>query len=210
MKSVPLAQSAQTALPLVSYFRSPGKRCAGAFSLTEVVIAMGVATVAFTSIIALFPLGLNMSKESFESTQAALIAKSIMGQIVDVQSGTGNTGFRRITTGTNNDPTTGSLFSFDVNRYTTPTNLYLAYSYATNIDGRNYWKPAATNSSNGISKNAWDSGVSGSTALVRVTLNRVFNGGATYDIHAVEVQVDYPGSVSYTNRTHEIFARICH
>ena len=49
-----------------------------AFSLTEVVIAMGVAAVAFTSIIALFPLGLNMSKESYEATQAAVIAQSIM------------------------------------------------------------------------------------------------------------------------------------
>ena len=54
-----------------------------AFSLTEVVIAMGVAAVAFTSIIALFPLGLNMSKESYEATQAALIAQTTLADLKD-------------------------------------------------------------------------------------------------------------------------------
>ena len=57
-----------------------------AFSLTEVVIAMGVAAVAFTSIIALFPLGLNMSRESYEATQAAVIAQSIMADLSDQAS----------------------------------------------------------------------------------------------------------------------------
>jgi len=58
-------------------------RQSSAFSLTEVVIAMGVAAVAFTSIIALFPLGLNMSKESYEATQAALIAQTIIADLSD-------------------------------------------------------------------------------------------------------------------------------
>ena len=62
-----------------SFFsNATSRRLSAAFSLTEVVIAMGVAAVAFTSIIALFPLGLNMSKESYEATQAALIAQTIM------------------------------------------------------------------------------------------------------------------------------------
>ena len=58
-------------------------RESSAFSLTEVVIAMGVAAVAFTSIIALFPLGLGMSKESYEATQAALIAQTILADLKD-------------------------------------------------------------------------------------------------------------------------------
>jgi len=62
-------------------------RESSAFSLTEVVIAMGVAAVAFTSIIALFPLGLNMSKESYEATQAALIAQTIFCDLRDQLTG---------------------------------------------------------------------------------------------------------------------------
>ena len=77
--SMPLRHSSQLKHP----FRS---RLVAAFSLTEVVIAMGVAAVAFTSIIALFPLGLNMSKESYEATQAAVIAQSIMADLSDQAS----------------------------------------------------------------------------------------------------------------------------
>lgn len=178
------------------------------FSLTEVVIALGVATVAFTSIIALFPLGLTMSKESFESTQAALIAKSIMSQIVDVQGTTTNTGSRLITTGTNNDPSNSPTAKFKVGSYLNSTNIYLAYTYATNNDGRNFWKPSFTNGATGIPQSAWEAGVPNSVALARITLNRLFTEGATYDIHLVEVQVDYPGNLARTNRTREIFARV--
>ncbi|NDD57578.1 MAG: hypothetical protein EBZ44_07730 [Verrucomicrobia bacterium] len=49
----------------------------------EVVLAMGVATLAFTTIIALFPVGLNLSKETHEETQAALIAQSLLSDLRD-------------------------------------------------------------------------------------------------------------------------------
>ena len=177
---------------------------ASAFSLTEVVLAMGVAAVAFTTIIGLFPLGLSMSKESYESTQAALIAQSLMGQAIDAQGGTGNTGFRRFAITPSNDPTKGTLFSIDVGNYNPTADLYLAYTNYLETNGLSYWKPSKT-----ISSNEWSS-ISSSAALVRVSFKRIFTGGKTYDIHGVEVQVDYPGNVPYTNRTHEIFSRICH
>jgi type II secretory pathway pseudopilin PulG len=179
-----------------------------AFSLTEVVIAMGVAAVAFTSIIALFPLGLSMSKESYETTQAAFITQSIMNQITDAQSGNTLTGFRRIINTANNDPTKkGSLESIDVGKYKSSTNVYLAYTNYVNTNGEVFWKPAST-----ITAADWNSGKLNSPALVRVTLNRIFTGGNGYDIHGVEVQVDYPGNLALTNlaRKHEIFSRICH
>jgi len=179
-------------------------RMESAFSLTEVVIAMGVAAIAFTSIIGLFPLGLSMSKESYESTQAALIAQSLMGQAIDAQGGTGNTGFRRFAITPTNDPTKGTLSSIDVGNYNPATDLYLAYTNYFETNGLSYWKPSKT-----ISSNEWSS-ISSSAALVRVSFKRIFNGGKTYDIHGVEVQVDYPGNATYSNRTHEIFSRICH
>jgi len=178
-----------------------------AFSLTEVVIAMGVAAVAFTSIIALFPLGLSMSKESYETTQAAFITQSIMNQITDAQSGNTLTGFRRIIKTANNDPTKGGLESINVGTYVSSTNVYLAYANYVGTNGEVFWKPDST-----ITADVWKSGKLNSPALVRVTLNRIFTGGKTYDIHGVEVQVDYPGNLALTNlaRKHEIFSRICH
>ena len=178
-----------------------------AFSLTEVVIAMGVAAVAFTSIIALFPLGLNMSKESYETTQAAFITQSIMNQVADAQGGSGNTGNRRIIKTANNNPNTGGLESINVGSYLSSTNVYIAYTNYVDTNGQVFWKPAST-----ISAAEWDKGKPNSAALVRVTLNRVFTGGKLYDIHGVVVQVDYPGNLALTNRArnHEIFSRICH
>ena len=183
------------------------RRLSAAFSLTEVVIAMGVAAVAFTSIIALFPLGLNMSKESYETTQAAFITQSIMSQITDAQSGNTLTGFRRIIKTANNEPTNSSLETINVGTYLPSTNVYIAYTNYVNTNGEVFWKPAST-----ITAADWNRGKSNSTALVRVTLNRIFIGGKTYDIHGVEVQVDYPGNLALTNlaRKHEIFSRICH
>jgi len=175
-----------------------------AFSLTEVVLAMGVAAVAFTTIIGLFPLGLSMSKESYESTQAALIAKSLMSQAIDSQGGSGNLAYRRFNMNSTNDPTKGALASLDVNNYTSTTNLYLAYTNYFETNGLSYWRPSKM-----ISITEW-SNISTSAALARVSFKRIFTGGKTYDIHGVEVQIDYPGNVPYTNRTHEIFSRICH
>jgi len=168
---------------------------------------MGVAAVAFTSIIALFPLGLSMSKESFETTQASFITQSIMNQITDAQGGTGLTGFRRIIKSANNDPAKGVLESIDVNNYPSSTNVYIAYTNYVDTNGQVFWKPAST-----ITAAVWSDGKPNSAALVRVTLNRIFTGGKTYDIHGVEVQVDYPGNFALTNRArnHEIFSRICH
>ena len=182
-------------------------RESSAFSLTEVVIAMGVAAVAFTSIIALFPLGLAMSKETFETTQAALITQSIMNQILDVQGGSGNTGFRRIIVNTNNDPSNGAnLANFNVGSYNPSTNIVIFYTnYLNPSNGQISWKPGGT-----ANTNDWQNGKINSPALVRVTLRRIFTGGAASDIHGVEVQVDYPGNAKLTNRTHEVFSRICH
>ena len=185
------------------------RRLLPAFSLTEVVIAMGVAAVAFTSIIGLFPLGLGMSKESHESTQAALIAKSLMNQAIDAQGGSGNTGFRRIAVTPRNDPSLGTnLVSFNANSYVNPTNVYIGYAALADTNGSVFWKPLSTG--NPLPITSWSNGVPNCTALVRMTFCRILTGGAANDIHRVEVQVDYPGNLPYAKRSHEIFTRICH
>ncbi len=110
-----------------------------AFSLTEVVIAMGVAAVAFTSIIALFPLGLNMSKDSYDETQSALIAQTILSDLKDQQCGNANQrylgktkngapySFKLIQIAGNVDPqiVTTNYLGIDL-RLLTQQNVYLA------------------------------------------------------------------------------------
>jgi len=53
-----------------------------AFSLTEVVVALGVATVAIVSILALFPVGFDTVRESAAETQAAVLARTIAADLV--------------------------------------------------------------------------------------------------------------------------------
>lgn len=212
MKLFRAKKSPKTACPVLRSLRARLRHGAAAFSLTELVIAMGVATVAFTSIIGLFPLGLGMSKESYESTQAALLAKSFMSQLVDAQSGTGNTSWRRIIFSTGNDPMkNANLYSIDAGSYRGSTNVYLALTnYVDTNSGLVYWRPA---SNNPVNFATWTNGLANSPncpALVRVTLSRISTN--SYDIHNAEVQVDYPANLNITNRNrkHEIFSRICH
>ena len=110
-----------------------------AFSLTEVVIAMGVAAVAFTSIIALFPLGLGMSKESYEETQAALIAQTILADLQDGGTGSGTLGSSRfIQIGGNSDPKSASNY-MSINFNTASTiNIYLAYNQIKNTHNNSF------------------------------------------------------------------------
>jgi type II secretory pathway pseudopilin PulG len=53
-----------------------------AFSLTEVVVALGVATISIVSILALFPVGFDTVRESAAETQAAVLARTIAADLV--------------------------------------------------------------------------------------------------------------------------------
>lgn len=60
------------------------------FSLTEVVVALGVSTVAIVSILGLFPVGFDTVRESAAETQAAVLARTIAN---DLQAGVRERGF---------------------------------------------------------------------------------------------------------------------
>jgi len=51
------------------------------FSLTEVVVALGISTVAIVSILGLFPLGFDTVRESEAETQAAILARTIFSDL---------------------------------------------------------------------------------------------------------------------------------
>ncbi len=190
------------------------RRLPAAFSLTEVVIAMGVAAVAFTSIIALFPLGLNMSKESYEETQAALIAQTILADLKDEATGSGTIGSSRfIQIGPNSQPTNSANYlSINFNTASTIT-VYLAYKQELNQtnDTDPSGQPIMLRPCAGIQGTApawYNSGSNGLTALVKVTATpcfRINGSGASSNPMRIDVSVETPGNVTNKSRTQFLF-----
>jgi type II secretory pathway pseudopilin PulG len=190
-----------------------------AFSLTEVVIAMGVAAVAFTSIIALFPLGLNMSRESYEATQAALIAQTILADLQDEGQGTGALGSSRfIQKGGNSDPTsTANYLSINFNTASTIT-IYLAYnqipqaSNDTDPSGQPLMlRPCA--GVQGAEPSWYTSGSNGVSVLVKVTATpcfRINGSGASSNPMRIDVSVETPGNVTNKSRSQFLFTGCTH
>jgi len=185
-----------------------------AFSLTEVVIAMGVAAVAFTSIIALFPLGLNMSKESYEATQAALLAQAIIADLSDQVSSTSGKLIQK--TGTNamvaanyeTIPMTASSGGTD--RY-----IYLAYDQQIRTDSSNspvMLRPSASFVSlNGPADPNWFTrGTNGPILLVKVSLKHSFRMSATGTANPqkVDVTIESPANAPATNRIQYVFSGV--
>jgi type II secretory pathway pseudopilin PulG len=193
-----------------------------AFSLTEVVIAMGVAAVAFTSIIALFPLGLNMSKESYEATQAAVIAQTILADLSD--SGSAKAGGKLIQikgTNTLNSINYTTIPMTWAKGATADRYIYLAYDQQIRTDSSNspiMLRPTASFVSlNGPADPNWfTNGTNGPVLLVKVSIKHAFllGGPASTTVSAnpqrVDVTVESPASAPATNRTQYVFTGIIH
>jgi len=198
-----------------SFFSNATPRClSAAFSLTEVVIAMGVAAVAFTSIIALFPLGLNMSKESYEATQAALISQTILADLLDEGAGSGTLGSSRfMQIGGNSDPTSSTNYlAINFNTAST-TTVYLAYNQIPrlNNDTDSSGQPIMLRPCAGVQGTvpAWyTSGSNGLSMVVKVTVTPCFRvNGATASSNPmrIDVSVETPGNVTEKNRSQFLF-----
>ena len=205
-----------SSLPLIPSLLNPliPRRLPAAFSLTEVVIAMGVAAVAFTSIIALFPLGLGMSKESYEETQAALIAQTILADLKDEATGSGTIGSSRfIQIGRNSQPTNPANYtSINFNTASTIT-FYLAYKQELNQTNDTdpsgqpiMLRPCAW--LQGTEPPWYTSGSNGLTALVKITATpcfRINGAGASSNPMRVDISVETPGNVPLKNRSQFLF-----
>ena len=188
-----------------------------AFSLTEVVIAMGVAAVAFTSIIALFPLGLNMSKESYEATQAAVIAQSIMADLSDQASANSAKLIQK--TGTNL-MSSANYETIQMMGAGAPTNpyIYLAYDQQIRTDSSNnpvMLRPCAFSVSlNGPNEPTWfqTNAPAGAIFLVKVSLNSTFrlSAGGITNPKRVDVTIESPASAPATNRIQYVFSGVIH
>jgi len=198
------------------------RRESSAFSLTEVVIAMGVAAVAFTSIIALFPLGLSMSRESYEETQSALIAHTILADLKDEAGGSSTSPWstkRLVQTNSNSNPNnTNNYVPVEFNiALTAPQIIYVAYNQVprTNNDTDPTGQPVMLRpyaGSLGGPPNWYTTGTNGAVAMVKITINKTFciNGtnGTSGDPRRVDVSVETPGSAPSTNRTTFLYTGI--
>jgi len=184
-------------------------RLSSAFSLTEVVIAMGVAAVAFTSIIALFPLGLNMSRESYEETQAALLAQTILSDLRD-SAGT----YRLIQIGPNNSPANGNdggnYIGFDpLMTGQNPFTCYVAYDQKTRVDtlykdGEIELRPFKYDRSK---PPWWDTGDPKANALAMITVSATFrvDPQASSNPQRVDVCIESPGNLPAASRKQFLF-----
>ncbi|MDI9396911.1 MAG: hypothetical protein QM531_03820 [Candidatus Pacebacteria bacterium] len=189
------------------------RRLPAAFSLTEVVIAMGVAAVAFTSIIALFPLGLNMSKESYEATQAALIAQAIMADLSDQTSTSGGKLIQK--TGSN-DLVAANYETISMSGSSSTRNIYLAYAQDVRADSSNSPIMLRPTNSSLTLPDWYTKGTNGSVLLVKVTMDKTFHfaGSGTAPSRTggypqkVDVSVESPASAPATNRTQHLFSGV--
>jgi hypothetical protein len=196
------------------------RRLPAAFSLTEVVIAMGVAAVAFTSIIALFPLGLNMSRESYEATQAALIAQTILADFEDQQVGAKNlrspggdvNHIRLIQTNQNSDPRINGNHAEMLVATSNSQTAYIAYkpydgaNNDTDTNNPLMLKPylGAYTTDTDANPNWYKNGTNGAFALVKVTISptlRIGNATVTDDALRLDVSIETPGTANLSNRT---------
>jgi hypothetical protein len=182
--------------------------------LTEVVIAMGVAAVAFTSIIALFPLGLNMSKESYEATQAAVIAQTIMADLSDQTSASSGKLIQK--TG-NNAMSSANYETIPMMEASGGTDryIYLAYDQQIRTDSSNspvMLRPSASFVSlNGPADPNWFTrGTNGPILLVKVSLKHSFllSESLSSNPQRVDITIESPASAPATNRVQYVFSGV--
>jgi len=208
----------------ISHLLSSAKQNARAFSLTEVVIAMGVAAIAFTSIIALFPLGLNMSKESYEETQAALLAQTILADFRDNLTGSASN-----SAATGGGPTSGFLIqvsalnspiNFTTNTplnytnictppTTNPTTFYIAYNQQSQSDTSNGEMMLRPFTNSTIATDFYNSGTNNAVAIAKITIQYcfagIFNGSMTNGPARIDIAIETPGSLPTEKRKQHLF-----
>lgn len=168
-----------------------------AFSLTEVVIALGVATVAVVSVLAIFPVGFDTARESEGDTQAAIIARTIAADLAaSVQRPGGSFNSAQIVVGKDLVQTNGWL-DLDLAQAGT---YWIAFKreIQTGVGGMigdpYCLKPIRTLSGapTGAEKDA--------DFLAGLTVQPL-----AAKLSRMELSVEYPGSVPQTNRFRQIY-----
>jgi len=204
-----------TSTPFIFLTPSPLKpliprRPPAGFSLTEVVIALGIFAVSMIGVLALFPVASSAGRESSEETQAAILAETVLG---DVRSSTSAKGKSAgwIVRGPN---------TFTNVQWIKPINLTVRSNYFILYD-----LISRTNSSgpNGVGMIGNPIALKAMTTVVNESTysNAVNSAGAIYGsqvaiepvstltgLAAVTVTVNSPVSVTSTNRRSYSFSTL--
>ena len=175
----------------------PRRPLAG-FSLTEVVIALGIFAVSMIGVLALFPVASSAGRESSEETQAAIIAQTVLGDLRASAGALGqtngwmvvgpNTFGQVLTSRINLNQSSDTAIAYDI----TLRNLANSGGGAPQI-GPPIGLKALTlvqNYSNAVTV----------PGAIYLTLTRVRPVGTTPGLAAVTVEVSTPANVVLTNR----------
>jgi hypothetical protein len=171
----------------ISHSRAPRRQLA--FSLVEVVLALGVIAVGVIAILGVFPTALQIGHSAQDETRAPHIAQSVFGSLVaEARTSTGN-----LNTAATIPPTTTSV---DLTLSTSspspsPAPSPMPYAFYANNDGQ------LTNSA------------SDATYAVTIFTNNTPPGfTSSGDANQVTVRVAWPASAPAANQTFRDYVRI--
>lgn len=167
-----------------------------AFTLIEIVLALGILTFALVGILGLFPIALASARDSKSETMAILIAQSIAADLRSLQqSGTNESGDPTWTSGIAHPPST-----IPVNLLASPAaSITLAYFR----EGSTGLVPQATDVSS-----HYATGIPGAEYLARITTE--FDTPGHPGLCVVEIQIESPASAPEPARTKTPFFTLLH
>ena len=206
----PPSASRPSSSPLPLNLNLPRAPRGAAFSLTEVVIALGIFAVSMIGVLALFPVASSAGRESSEETQAAILAETVLGDLRSSTSAKGKSA-GWIVRGPN---------TFTNLQWIKPINLTVRSNYFILYD-----LISRTNSSgpNGVGMIGNPIALKAMTTVVNESTysNAVNSAGAIYGsqvaiepvstltgLAAVTVTVNSPVSVTSTNRRSYSFSTL--
>ena len=180
------------------YLLSPVKLNARAFSLTEVVIALGIFAVSMVGVLALFPVASSTGRESSEETQAAILAQTIYD---DLKSSAEARGF------TNAFVITGKNTVLNTNRINlnAATNLFVAYDVVQRSDADDgsgglgmQGKPIALKALSAV--NSYSNAYTGAAPAVYLASIQTTPVSGAGNLARVNLEISTPANVAATNR----------
>jgi len=185
-------------LPPASRLPPPVKLNARAFSLTEVVIALGIFAVSMVGVLALFPVASSTGRESSEETQAAILAQTIFD---DLRSSAEARGF------TNAFVITGKNTVLNTNRLnlTANSSLFVAYDIVQRSDADDgsgglgmQGRPIALKALSTV--DSYSNAYTGASPAVYLASIQATPVTGANNLAQVNVEISTPANVTLTNR----------
>jgi uncharacterized protein (TIGR02598 family) len=180
------------------------RRPPAAFSLTEVVIALGIFAVSMVGVLALFPVASSAGRESSEETQAAILAQTIFD---DLKTSAEARGFANafVISGKNTVLNTNRI------NLNTTTNLFVAYDVIQRTDADDgsgglgmQGKPIALKAL--LTVSSYSNAYTGASPAVYLASIQTAPVPGTVNLARINIEISTPANVTLTNRRTFSFA----